>query len=133
MSKGKYNFDQNLLKASSSNSLQEAKKEWVKVCDEKRTNKDGLCICQQKNIKNVEYFYNVKTKLTIIVGSVCCKKFDFSVDKIKNKILEDILKNNILKGEYEVIDNIIEYTNSVEEQLIEYFKKFTISKDISLK
>ena len=90
------------------------------------------CICQQKNIKFIKYFYNVKTKLTIIIGSECCKKFDSGVDKIKNKILENILKNNILKGEYQVIDNIIEYTNSVEKQLIEYFEKYTLSKNISV-
>jgi hypothetical protein len=131
MSKAEYNFNQNLLKASLSNSLQEAKKEWVKIFEETRMNKDGLCICQRKNIKYLKYFYNVKTKLTVIVGSSCCTKFNFDVDKIKNKILENILKNNILKREYQVIDNIIEYTNSVEKQLIEYFEKYTLSKNIS--
>jgi len=131
MSKAEYNFNENLKKASSSASLQEAKKEWVEVFNETRMNKDGLCICQQKNIKFLKYFYNIKTKLTIIVGSSCCKKFDFGVDKIKNKILENILKNIILKGEYQVIDNIVEYTNSIEEQLIEYFEKYTLSKNIS--
>ena len=130
MTKAEYNFNQNLLKASSSNSLQEAKKEWVEVFNETRMDKDGLCICQQKKIKFLKYFYNVKTKHTIIVGSRCCKNFDFGVYKIKNKILENILKNNILKGEYQVIDNIVEYTNCVKEQLIEYFEKYTLSNDI---
>lgn len=131
MSKAKYNFNQNLLKASLCNSLQEAKTEWVEVYEEVRINKDGLCICQRNKLKFVKYFYNVKTKNTIIVGSKCCKTFDFNANKIKNKILKEIIKNNILKGEYQVIDNIIEYTNSVEKQLIEYFEKYTLSKNIS--
>jgi len=131
MSKAEYNFSRNLLKASSSNSLQEAKKEWLEVYNETRMTKDGQCICQRGGIKFIKYFYNVKTKLTICVGSTCCKKFDFGVDKIKNKILGDIFKNDILKGEYQVIDNIIEYTNSVKEQLINYFKTYTLSKTIS--
>jgi hypothetical protein len=123
MSKAEFNFNENLLKASSSKFLQEAKTEWVEVYREERINKDGLCICQRNNLKYVIYFYNVKTKLTIIVGSKCCTKFNFGVDKIKNKILEEIFKNNIIKGDYQVINNIIEYTNSVENQLIEYFEK----------
>jgi hypothetical protein len=131
MSKAEYNFNKNLLKASSCNSLQEAKTEWVEVYEEVRINKDGLCICQRNKLKFIKYFYNVKTKNTIIVGSKCCKTFDFNANKIKNKILKEIIKNNILKGEYQIIDNIIEYTNSVEKQLIEYFEKYTLSKNIS--
>ena len=130
MSKSEYNFNKNLLKASSSNSLQEAKTEWVEVYEEVRLNKDGLCICQRNRLKFVKYFYNVKTKLTINVGSRCCKKFNFSVDKIKNKILEKIFKTNIVKGEYQVIDNIIAYTNSIENQLICHFEEYTNSKNI---
>jgi hypothetical protein len=131
MSKAEYNFNKNLLKASSCNSLQEAKTEWVEVYEEVRINKDGLCICQRNKLKFIKYFYNVKTKNTIIVGSKCCKTFDFNANKIKNKILKEIIQNNILKGEYQIIDNIIEYTNSVEKQLIEYFEKYTLSKNIS--
>lgn len=130
MSHAEYNFNQNLLKASSCTSLHEAKTEWVKVFEEVRKNKDGLCICQRNNLKFIKYFYNIKTKNTIIAGSRCCEKFDFNVNNIKNKILEKILKNNILKGEYKIINNIIEYTNSVEKQLIEYFEKYTLSKNI---
>ena len=48
------------------NSLQEAKTEWVEVYEEVRINKDGLCICQRNKLKFIKYFYNVKTKNTII-------------------------------------------------------------------
>jgi len=131
-SKAGYYFNTNLLKASSSsNSLQETKNEWVNVYQEMRPKKDGLCICQRNGLKYVNYFYNSKTNSTIYVGSACCKKFDFNPDKIKNKTLEEILKNNIMKGEYQVIDNIIVYTNSVETQLIGHFEKYTLLKNIS--
>ena len=132
-SKAEYNFNENLLKASSkpSNSLQEAKTEWVEVYTEVREKKDGQCICHRNGIKHVKYCYNIKTELTIMVGSACFKKFNFGVGKIKNKTLEDTLKINIIKGDYQVINNIIEYTNCVEKQLIEYFEKYTLSKNIS--
>jgi len=130
MTRAEYNFNQNLLKASSSKTLNEAKTEWVEVCEEVRKNKDGLCICQRNNIKYIKYFYNIKTKNTIIAGSTCCKNFDFNTNKLKNKILENILKNNILKSEYKIIDNIIEYTNSIEKQLVEYFEKYSNLKNV---
>jgi hypothetical protein len=117
----KYKFDINLLKASFSQIIENAKKEWNIIYEEKRENNDGLCICQRK-VKNIIYMYNIITKNTIIVGSTCCKKFNMSNNILNNKILTNILKNSLTKGEYTNIDNIITYCQSVEEQLLNYFQ-----------
>lgn len=117
----KYKFDINLLKASSSQIIENAKKEWNIIYEEKRKNNDGLCICQRQ-VKNVIYMYNIITKNTIIVGLSCCKKFNMSNNILNNKILSNILKNSLTKGEYTNINNIITYCNSVEEQLLNYIQ-----------
>ncbi len=41
---------------------------------------------------------------------------------LPNDILKELLKTNLEKGEYEVIDNIITYSNNIEEQLQKYFE-----------
>lgn len=117
----KYKFELNLLKASVSQIIDNAKKEWNIIYEEKRENNDGLCICQRK-VKNVIYMYNLNTKNTIIVGSTCCKKFNMSNDILNNKILINILKKSLIKGEYTIIDNIITYCQSVEDQLLNHFQ-----------
>lgn len=124
----KFRFDTNLLNASHSNELENAKKEWKFVLEEKRDTQDGLCICQRR-VKKVIFMYNVKTKLTIMVGSTCHKKFNMSSNKI-NKFLSNMLNNSLLKGEYSLINNIIKYSNSVEEELIKSFQ-FEYEKIIS--
>ena len=50
----KYNFDENILKLSKSNNLNEAKREWYVILKETRTyNEPSLvCICQHK-IRNI--------------------------------------------------------------------------------
>jgi len=118
----KYNFDMNLIKASYDKDLEDAKKEWVSIGKDTRQSQDGLCICQHK-VKHIIYMFNMKTKLTIIVGSKCAKKFELDkVISLPNKILREILNSNLLKGDYEIIDNIIIYSNNIEEQFIKYFE-----------
>ena len=118
----KYKFNTNLLKASKSINLEDAKKEWKIIYEEKREENDGLCICQRK-VKNIIYMYNIQTQNTIIVGTVCCKKFEMNKDKLSNTILYNLLKNNLIKGEYTNINNIITYCNSVKEQLIQHIQE----------
>ena len=115
----KYKFDFNLLKTSLSKDLDIAKKEWNIVCKEKRKENDGHCICQRK-VKNVIYMYNIKTKNTIVVGNTCFKKFKMENNVIGNKILSNILEYKLKRGEYENINNIIVYSTSVKEQLLQY-------------
>ncbi len=114
----KYNFNKNLIKASYCKEIENAKKEWKIIYEENRDNPDGQCICQRK-VKNVIYMYNIKSKNTIIVGSVCCKKFNMENDKLNNSILSTLFSDNLTKGEYINIDNIVVYCKSIEEQLRE--------------
>jgi type I site-specific restriction-modification system R (restriction) subunit len=115
----KNKFNSNLLKVSENEELNKAIKEWGCIHTEKRDELDCVCICQRK-VKNVTYMYNTKTKNTIIVGSVCFKKFKFQKNIIKNKILRKILYKNITQNLYEYINNMKEYCQSVEDSLLEY-------------
>ena len=77
-----YNFQTNLLKASSSLHYEEALKEWRRLYRESREVSDLPCICQHK-IRHCTYMYNVFTKFAIIVGSTCYKKFKLSIPTMK--------------------------------------------------
>ena len=115
MSSSKHKFNENLIKLSQSNVLDEAKKEWLFIYDEKRKKQDVLCVCQHK-VKNANYMYNIKTKHTIIVGSTCHKKFNLGYKKI-HKYLSKIFKYHLEKGEYKIIDNLIVYSQSIQREL----------------
>lgn len=143
----KYNFDENILKLSKSNNLNEAKREWYVILKETRTynerveikkililpptlsknqrffdNEPSLvCICQHK-IRNIIYMYNKNTQKIIIVGTKCCKKFNLYQNKLNNDILEKILINIFTKGDYEKINNIIEYSDEIKNELIKYLR-----------
>jgi hypothetical protein len=114
-----YKFNEHLLKLSNSNELEIAKTEWFEVLKETREESSGLCICQHK-IKHIIYMYNKFTKYTISVGTSCCKKFKLQINKLNNQILKNIIRKNITKGEYKIIDNILEYTNNIESDIIIY-------------
>lgn len=122
MATAKYNFDKNLIKASYKKDLYGAKREWFILCEDTREEQDGLCICQHK-VKHITYMYNPKTKLTIIVGSKCAKKFELNNFLLPNEVLRKILNKNLIKGDYEKIKNIITYSNNIEDQFIKYFEK----------
>ena len=118
--KGSYNRDENLLKASQSNNLEIAKKEWILLPDiHKREKKDGKCICSHL-IKNVRFIYNIYTHSHISIGTTCCKEFASSIKKLNNdnkfiNELYEILK----KGEYEIINNIDEFISESQKLLME--------------
>ena len=119
MTEGKYKFDINLLQLSNSKDINIAKTEWFEVYREYRKEYTGLCICQH-TLKNIIYMYNKFTKYTISVGVGCCKKFNLQPVKINNTILQNVLKNMLIKGEYKIINNILEYTQNIEIELINY-------------
>ena len=116
----KYNFDNNLIKASYNKNISEAKNEWVVISKDIKDDKSGLCICQ-RHVKHIIYMYNLKTKLTIMVGSKCAKKFEMQRQILPCNIIRKILSNNLIKGSYEIIDNIIIYSNNIEKQFQKYY------------
>ena len=120
MSEVIYKFNIHLLKLSKSKDLKIAKTEWREIYREKREEKTGLCICQH-TLKNIIYMYNIFTKHTISVGTSCCKKFKLQIIKINN-ILENVICEMLIKGEYKIINNILEYTNNIKTQLIKYIR-----------
>ena len=107
----KFNFKENLLKASNDENIDIAIKEWLFLAEERRTELDRVCICQHK-LKNVTYLLNIKKGSIIIVGSTCLEKFEqlnLKKSEKNNNILNNILKNVMksieqIKGEYSKID-----------------------------
>jgi hypothetical protein len=117
----KYNFDTNLLNASSSPNIDDAKKEWVILLKEKIKD-NALCICQRK-VKIVTYLFNTKTYLTIIAGTTCCKKFNMTTENITNNLYSKILIDNLKKGSYIHINNIVKYSDDIQKHLQDYFEE----------
>ena len=117
-------FTKNLLLASHAETLEDAIKEWAMIYEATLPEVTGLCICQHR-LKNVSYMYNRITKLTIIVGSTCLKKFDMASAPITNKYISSLFEKSIhqkkelrKKGEYNTIDDIVKYSKEIEETLI---------------
>ena len=71
-----YKFKHNLIKASNTENIDDAKKEWIfafyKYIPEQDDN--YICICNHK-IQHINYFYNILNKNEIKCGRECCKKF----------------------------------------------------------
>jgi hypothetical protein len=118
----KFKFDQHLLELSESTEIEPAKQEWVKICNHTREDNDQLCICQHY-IKHVTYLYNEKTHHVITVGTGCATKFKMREDKMKEDIFQQILKEVLSKGDYGSIDNLVEYSQVVYQQLVDHFEK----------
>jgi hypothetical protein len=121
MSESRYKFDAHFLKLSRSDDLHMAKTEWRIIYREEREERTGLCICQHK-IKNIIYMYNIFTKYTISVGSTCYKKINCEIINFNNSIFRNVMNKMIRKGKYKIINNILEYTNNIQAQLIKYIK-----------
>jgi len=113
----KYNFDKNLLKLSRAKSIEEAKEEWYVIDETTLATQSAICICSRK-IKEVTYLYNHFTEKTIIAGSRCCKKFNMLSRSLGKNMYTTILREFLKKGEYVIIDDIIEYSANVEAILI---------------
>jgi hypothetical protein len=120
MTESKYQFERNLLYASESEDIEIAKTEWHIIVKETRKKQDGHCICQ-RNIKHVTYMYNIKTNHTISVGTKCVKKFGLNSDKYVPLGLRTVLSDFISNASYEIIDDIVEYSDNVEDKVIEFY------------
>lgn len=99
-------------------------REWVKVETEKRTEMDRQCICHHR-IKNVTYFYNNRTKKTIICGTTCSMKINMDKnEEMKDDMMKRALVHVFKKyrnkegGGYKTIESMDEYVEEVKEHLI---------------
>lgn len=133
-----FNMNENLLRLSVNDNIDEAKNEWflIMTC-ERDINKENnnLAKCQHE-IKNINYIYNIKNNITTICGSKCCKKFGFNLNLLENNILLKILIKNLLNNDYNIINEtstikllkkyksgVLIYNDKIENQLIKYFTK----------
>ena len=118
----RHKFKTNLLKASYSPDFEIAKTEWAKIDEERDLDEcdSQLCICQRK-VRNIIYMYNKTTNKSIFVGTKCYNKFELQSKTIKDEVYRNILLDAIRKGEYEVIDDIVIYSEYVMNRHIEYY------------
>ena len=115
----KYNFKEHILNLSRSDNFDSALKEWIQMPNIYKKLQHGKCKCIcQRIIKYFYYIYNKITKKYINVGTECYKKFKFNINNNKNinKILKNIL-DKFAKGEYENIEDLIEYSINVQLRL----------------
>jgi len=119
----RHKFKTNLLKASYSPDFEIAKTEWAKIDEERDLDEcdSQLCICQRK-VRNIIYMYNKTTNKSIFVGTKCYNKFELQSQTIKDEVYRNILLDAIKKGEYEVIDDIVIYSEYVMNRHIEYYR-----------
>ena len=71
-------------------------------------NREALLIKSNENIANL-------IKLLILHEENIAKFYSYN-------ILENVMREMLIKGEYTIIDNILEYTNSIQSQLLKYIK-----------
>ena len=103
----RYKFEQNILKVSVSKLLTDAIGEWD-FREVEQTPENAKCICQHTLHKEIHYYQNTKNGNVIGVGQDCAKKFRFlQKTRSNNGVLREIW--NLLKGEYNKIENIFLY------------------------
>ena len=125
-----YNFQENLFALSQEKfDKNSALDEWIEICRERKTN---ICICGRKLTANSIYMFNIYNFKTICVGTTCHKNFEF-LNKTKKDIYIDLIENIIIQGEYENINNLIEYSENIKLQVIKYFEnKYKNRHNISI-
>lgn len=145
----KYKFEQNLIILSNSTTFEEALQEWeqidgIKVClnpddNVEHDKKYELCICQRR-VGNIYFFRNKITLTTMCVGTGCVNKLkkyyeQNNIPQLNSKILRNIYTTHLKRGEYEIIDNIVHYSNNIRNLIIDYLnnkiKKYTKISDIN--
>jgi hypothetical protein len=121
-----YNFQENLFALSQEKfDKNSALDEWIEICRERKTN---ICICGRKLTANSIYMFNICNLKTICVGIGCHRKFEF-LNKTKKDMYIDFIKNIIIQGEYENINNLIEYSENIKLQVIKYFENKYKNRD----
>uniref|UniRef100_A0A6C0DA13 Uncharacterized protein n=1 Tax=viral metagenome TaxID=1070528 RepID=A0A6C0DA13_9ZZZZ len=116
-------FDIEIVAASTEPNLEDAKKQWEYIYNEKSESKK-LCICGHQ-IKNVNYFLNTVNGNIICCGSTCCTKFEFPIIPMKNSILENIFKLKKIDTDTIKIENIKDYLEYAKNELLLFLENKT--------
>ena len=122
MTTARFNFDENILKLSSTNDINKIGDEWVIIDKQTLPTQSGQCICQRK-IKHIVYLYNAITKQCTLVGSKCLTKFGKRITRTGNPVLVDMFKQYNKDSSYELIDDIFAYSENIKQRLEEYIEK----------
>ncbi len=128
----KYKFEENILLLSNSTIFEEAVQEWEGIDDKKIClNPDKtidvknyeLCICQRR-VGNIYFYRNKRTQHTICVGTGCIRQLKRYLQKdcptLSSKILRHVYTSQLEKGEYEIINSVVCYSNNIRNLIIEY-------------
>ena len=119
----RYKFDENILKLSSTNDINQIGDEWVKIDSKSLSTPSGHCICQKNNIKHIIYCYNIITKTFITVGRECSTKFGKRIKRTGNPLIVDMFKQYIKDISYELIDDVFAYSENIKQKLEEHIEK----------
>ena len=123
MPEPKYNFDMNLLERSISKDIDPAKKEWVDIGKDTQPFGSIICICGNKNIKNVHYFFNTQSGKMIATGKQCAKKLGLKLGQGSGRIIPAFAEFLIeYRAEYTTLENLV-YTDNIRIKFIEFIKK----------
>jgi len=122
--KNKYHFEK-IFELSKTKVKEELPNEWLFLCKEDKKTKERMCICQRK-IHHVFIFINKITGALITVGSSCKKKLQLNYPKI-NKYLHEFLNND--PGEYGAIENALEFSEELRDEVLYYFEKSLSEND----
>ena len=122
--KNKYHFEK-IFELSKTKVKEELPNEWLFLCKEDKKTKERMCICQRK-IHHVFIFINKITGALITVGSSCKKKLQLNYPKI-DKYLHEFLNND--PGEYGAIENALEFSEELRDEVLYYFEKSLSEND----
>jgi hypothetical protein len=116
-----YNFDQELLKRSTSNNIDDARKEWVFLESECQPRGTILCICGNKNIQYIYYFFNAVTGAQMIAtGEVCAKKLGLRFERGSGRINVDFKEFLFeYRAIYTNLDDLV-YGDLIKHKFLEF-------------
>jgi len=114
-------------KISLPSNIESIKKEWIPFLNITEISPQH-CICGHK-VKHITYLFNIVNKTIIFIGTSCCKKYGLLETHMKNDILVNVLKNEILHSSFTKDENIVYFTKPIslfiEEYIFENFKLYT--------
>lgn len=119
-------FEKWLINISESDYFLKATEEWERI-DVNYINVDNKCMCN-KSEKNNKYMHNPITRKTIVVCSICSKRFNDYNEKIEcYKIIKE-LEKRMNNGNFKVSDGIVKFDEPIDRiyKNINWFKEWLL-------